>query len=155
MSSVNKVILIGNLGRDPEVRTTQGGSKVANLSVATSERWKDRNTGEPKEQTEWHRVVVWDKLAEICEQYLKKGSKVFLEGKLTTRKWTDNSGQDKYTTEILLSGFGARLVMLDGKGERSGGPPAAEENAYAGQGGGYASRRDPDAKPEFDDEIPF
>ena len=148
MSSVNKAIVVGNLGRDPEVRATQGGSKVANFSVATSERWKDKNTGEQKEQTEWHRIVVWDRLAEICEQYLKKGSKVYLEGKLQTRKWQDNnSGQDRYTTEIVLSGFGAKLVMLDGKGERGSGPPPAEENTYAGQTSGAAA--------DFDDEIPF
>ena len=148
MSSVNKAIVVGNLGRDPEVRATQGGSKVANFSVATSERWKDKHTGEQKEQTEWHRIVVWDRLAEICEQYLKKGSKVYLEGKLQTRKWQDNnSGQDRYTTEIVLSGFGAKLVMLDGKGERGGGPPPAEENTYAGQTSAAAA--------DFDDEIPF
>ena len=147
MSSVNKAILIGNLGRDPEVRTTQGGSKVASLSVATSERWKDRNTGEQKEQTEWHRVVMWEKLAEVAEQYLKKGSKVYLEGRLATRKWTDKSGTERYTTEIVLSGFNSKMVMLDGKGERSGGPPPAEANTYSGQSSAAAA--------DFDDEIPF
>ena len=147
MSSVNKAILIGNLGRDPEVRTTQGGSKVASLSVATSERWKDRNTGEQKEQTEWHRVVMWEKLAEVAEQYLKKGSKVYLEGRLATRKWTDNSGTERYTTEIVLSGFNSKMVMLDGKGERSSDPPPAEANTYSGQSSAAAA--------DFDDEIPF
>ncbi|MCY3753952.1 MAG: single-stranded DNA-binding protein [Alphaproteobacteria bacterium] len=158
MSSVNKVILVGNLGRDPEVRTTQAGGKVANLSVATSERWKDRNTGEQREKTEWHRVVVWEKLAEICEQYLKKGSKVYLEGKLQTRKWQDNqTGQDRYATEVVLSGFGAKLVMLDGSG--SGGD--SDSGRDAGHSGGYAERRDPPpqqqggAQADFDDPVPF
>ena len=120
--SVNKVILVGNLGRDPEVRSMQSGDKVCNLSVATSERWKDRNSGEMQEKTEWHRVVVFDqKLAEVAEKYLKKGSKVFLEGQLQTRKWTDNSGVEKYTTEVVLQRFRGELVMLDSRGEGGGG----------------------------------
>jgi single-strand DNA-binding protein len=120
--SVNKVILVGNLGRDPEIRSMQSGDKVCNLSVATSERWKDRNSGEMKEKTEWHRVVVFDqKLAEVAEKYLKKGAKVFLEGQLQTRKWTDNSGVEKYTTEVVLQRFRGELVMLDSRGGGDGG----------------------------------
>src|SRR5579883_96365 len=114
--SVNKVILIGNLGRDPEVRTTQNGTKVANLSLATSENWRDKSTGERKEKTEWHRVVIFGTLADIAEKYLKKGSKVYVCGQLQTRKWTDQSGQEKYTTEVVLQGFNSELTMLDGKG---------------------------------------
>lgn len=114
--SVNKVILIGNLGKDPEVRSMQNGSKVANLSVATAESWKDKDSGERKERTEWHRVVIFGKLAEIAEKYLKKGSKVYICGSLQTRKWTDQSGVEKYSTEVVLQGFGAELTMLDGKG---------------------------------------
>ena len=150
MSSVNRVILVGFLGRDPEVRTTQGGTKVANISVATSERWKDRQSGEQRERTEWHRVVLWDKLAEIVEQYLRKGSQAYFEGQLQTRKWQDQSGQDKYTTEVVLRGFNAKLVMLGGK-EGGSGPPAQEP----GHSGGYASRRDPDVRRDFDDEVTF
>ena len=113
--SVNKVIIIGNCGKDPEVRTMQNGSKVANLSLATSESWKDKATGERKEKTEWHRVVVFGALADIVERYVKKGSKVYVSGSLQTRKWTDKDGADKYTTEIVLQGFGSELVLLDGK----------------------------------------
>lgn len=112
---LNKAILIGNLGADPDIRSMQNGDKVANLSVATVEKWSDKNTGELKEKTEWHRVTIFGKLAEIAENYLKKGSKVFIEGKLQTRKWQDQSGQDRYTTEIVLSGFSSKLLMLDGK----------------------------------------
>src|SRR6056297_2746363 len=115
--SVNKVILIGNLGRDPEVRTFQNGGKVCNLRIATSENWKDRNTGERRERTEWHSVAIFsDGLVRVAESYLRKGSKVYIEGKLQTRKWQDQSGQDRYSTEIVLQGFDATLVMLDGKG---------------------------------------
>ncbi len=114
--SVNKVILIGNLGRDPEIRSTQSGTKIANLSVATSENWRDRASGERKERTEWHRVVVFnERLVDIVEKYLKKGAKVYLEGALQTRKWTDNSGQEKYTTEIVLQNYRGELTMLDGR----------------------------------------
>ena len=120
--SVNKVILIGNLGREPEVRTMQNGGKVCNLSVATSERWKDRNSGEQQEKTEWHRVVVFDdRLVDVAERYLQKGSKVYLEGELQTRKWTDQSGQDKYTTEVVLRRFRGQLTMLDSRGGSSEG----------------------------------
>jgi len=139
MSSVNKVILIGNLGKDPEVRKMQSGESVANLRVATSESWtKD---GEKKERTEWHTVTVWGKLAEIAEKYLRKGSKVYLEGQLQTRKWQDKDGADKYSTEVVLRGFGGTLVMLDGKGERDDGPVMDR---------GQSSR-----DTNLDDEIPF
>jgi single-strand DNA-binding protein len=128
--SVNKVILVGNLGRDPEARSFQNGGKVVNLRIATSESWKDRNTGEKKEKTEWHSVAIFSEgLANVAERYLRKGSKVYLEGQLQTRKWQDQSGNDKYSTEIVLQGFDAKLVMLDGPGGGAG----------AGAGGG-ASR---------------
>src|SRR5918992_4842914 len=115
--SVNKVILVGNLGAEPEVRTLPSGGKLVNLSVATSESWRDKNTGERKEKTEWHRVVIFNEgLCRIAEQYLKKGSKVYLEGSLQTRKWQDKDGQDKYSTEVVLQGFNSSLTMLDGRG---------------------------------------
>ena len=142
MSSVNKVILIGNLGRDPEVRKMQNGESVANLRVATSETWNDKQSNERKERTEWHTVTVWGKLAEIAEKYLRKGSKVYLEGQLQTRKWQDKDGQDKYTTEVVLRGFGGTMVMLDGKGERDDGPDRGQSG-----GSSYA--------PNLDDEVPF
>ena len=131
--SVNKVILVGNLGREPEVRHTQSGGKVVNLSVATSETWKDRQSGERKEKTEWHRVVVFSPgLADIAEKYLRKGSKVYIEGALQTRKWTDNSGQEKYTTEIVLQSFNGTLTILDSS--RGGNDDFAP---YSGDAGGY------------------
>ena len=134
--SVNKVIIIGNLGRDPEVRTFQNGGKVCNLRIATSETWKDRNTGERREKTEWHSVAIFQEgLVRIAEQYLKKGSKVYIEGQLQTRKWQDQSGQDKYSTEVVLQGFGGTLTMLDG---RDGGGSGGGGN-YGGGGGGYDS----------------
>lgn len=117
---VNKVILVGNLGADPEIRQTKDGKAVAQLSIATSESWKDKNTGEKREKTEWHRVVIFnDGLTRVCEAYLKKGSKVYLEGSLQTRKWQDQSGADKYTTEVVLQGFNSTLTMLDGKQDNS------------------------------------
>src|ERR1700758_342315 len=123
--SVNKVILVGNLGKDPEIRRTQDGRPIANLSVATSETWRDRATGERKEKTEWHRVVIFNEgLAKVAEQYLKKGAKVYVEGQLQTRKWTDQSGAEKYTTEVVLQGFNSNLTMLDGRG---GGGSFADE----------------------------
>jgi single-strand DNA-binding protein len=160
--SVNKVILIGNLGRDPEIRSTQDGTRIANLSVATSENWRDKATGERKERTEWHRVVVFnDRLVDVIEKYLKKGAKVYLEGALQTRKWTDNSGQERYTTEVVLQRYRGELTMLDGRGGGGGGSYAeeapVEEYAAAGggggSGGGRAERRAP--VQELDDEIPF
>ncbi|MBS27431.1 MAG: single-stranded DNA-binding protein [Alphaproteobacteria bacterium] len=157
--SVNKVMLVGNLGRDPEIRSMQSGDKVCNLSVATSERWKDRNSGEMQEKTEWHRVVIFDqKLVDVAERYLQKGAKVFLEGQLQTRKWTDQSGQDKYTTEVVLQRFRGEMVMLDSRGggqgqgggydsqsDYGGGQPAMAAAGGGGMGGGD----------DLDDEIPF
>jgi single-strand DNA-binding protein len=138
--SVNRVILVGNLGRDPEIRRTSDGAKIANLNIATSESWKGRD-GERKEKTEWHRVVIFDeRLADVAEKYLKKGSKVYLEGQLQTRKWSGNDGQDKYTTEVVLSKFRGTLTMLDGRGERDDGPVA--DNTGIG-------------RDDLDSEIPF
>src|SRR5262249_34277227 len=136
--SVNKVILIGNLGRDPELRSMQDGNRVANLTVATSENWRDKMSGERKERTEWHRVVIFnERLAEIAEKYLKKGSKVYLEGAWQTRKWSDNSGQERYTTEIVLNRSRGELTMLDGAGGRGAGGPPMEggyDEGFAGSG---------------------
>jgi single-strand DNA-binding protein len=153
--SVNKVILVGNLGADPEVRHTQNGDPIVNLRVATSESWKDRSTGERRERTEWHRVVIFNEnLGKIAEQYLKKGAKVYLEGQLQTRKWTDNSGQDRYSTEVVLQRYRGELTMLDRRGEGGGeysapssaGSITPSEPAMAAGGGGGG---------ELDDEIPF
>ncbi|MEQ1697355.1 MAG: single-stranded DNA-binding protein [Hyphomicrobiaceae bacterium] len=137
--SVNKVILIGNLGKDPEIRRTQDGRPIANLNVATTESWRDKNTGERKDKTEWHRVVIFSEgLCKVAEQYLKKGAKVYIEGQLQTRKWTDQSGVEKYSTEVVLQGMNSTLTMLDGRqgagGMQEGGSP--EYNA-GGDGGGY------------------
>jgi len=132
LSSVNKVILVGNLGQAPEVRTLGNGNKVVNLSVATSENWRDKNTGERKEKTEWHRVVIFSEgLCKVAEQYLKKGSKVYLEGQLQTRKWQDQSGADKYSTEVVLQGFNASLVMLDGGPGGNDAPAATRSTSNA------------------------
>jgi single-strand DNA-binding protein len=162
--SVNKVILIGNLGRDPEVRSTQDGMKIVQLSIATSESWKDKSSGERKDKTEWHRVVIFnERLAETAEKYLRKGAKVYIEGQLQTRKWTDKDGAEKYTTEVVLSRFRGELTMLDGRSgegggtgggggggygddmgsERASGPAAGRARAPAGRGD------------DLDDEIPF
>lgn len=156
--SVNKVILVGNLGRDPEVRHTQDGAPIVNLSVATSESWRDRATGERRERTEWHRVVIFnDKLGEIAQKYLRKGSKIYLEGQLQTRKWTDQSGQDKYSTEVVLNKFRGELTMLDtrsgeggGMGDYGGGAPSYEPGPQGGSGGGGGG-----GSADLDDEIPF
>jgi single-strand DNA-binding protein len=134
--SVNKVILIGNLGRDPEIRTMQNGGKVAQLSVATSETWRDKNSGERQERTEWHRVVIFDdRLVDVVEKYLKKGQKVYVEGQLQTRKWTDNQGQEKYTTEVVLQRFRGELTMLSGR-EGGGGGFSEPDDMGGGYGGG-------------------
>src|SRR5690606_35832875 len=167
--SVNKVILVGNLGADPEVRNLPSGGKVVNLSVATSESWKDRNTGERREKTEWHRVVIFSEgLARVAESYLRKGSKVYLEGQLQTRKWQDQSGQDKYSTEVVLQGFNSNLTLLDGRGDGEGaGAPRGNEGGYGNEGGGFrgvqgggGARRPQANAPAFepggmDDDIPF
>ncbi|WP_371171108.1 single-stranded DNA-binding protein [Aliiroseovarius sp. 2305UL8-7] len=153
--SLNKVMLIGNLGADPEVRNFQNGGKVCNLRIATSETWKDRNTGERRERTEWHSVAVFSEgLVRVCEQYLRKGSKVFVEGKLQTRKWQDQSGNDRYSTEVVLQGFGSTLTMLDGRGEGGG----QGGGSYGGGNQGGYGGGDPGPAPAgggFDDEIPF
>ena len=143
---VNKVILIGNLGGDPDVRFTPNGSAVANLNVATSESWTDKNTGQRQDRTEWHRVVVFGKLAEICQQYLRKGSKVYLEGKLQTRKWQDQQGQDRYTTEVVIDGFGGQMQMLDSR--QDGGMGAAPMNSGQSQMGGGYQQQAPQAAPQ-------
>jgi single-strand DNA-binding protein len=157
--SVNKVILIGNLGADPEIRRTQDGRPIANLRIATSESWRDKNTGERKEKTEWHRVVIFNEgLCKIAEQYLKKGSKVYLEGSLQTRKWQDKDGQDKYSTEVVLQGFNSSLTMLDGRGAGGSGA-GAEEGGDFGSPGPTAARKPAVAgggrRDDMDDEIPF
>jgi single-strand DNA-binding protein len=163
--SVNKVILIGNLGKDPEVRRMQDGRPIVNLSVATSDTWRDKATGERKERTEWHRVVIFNEnIAKIAEQYLKKGAKVYLEGSLQTRKWQDQSGQDKYTTEVVLQGFNAQLTMLDKAGERSGGGGGDFGSDDSGGDFGSSGPSTREKKPalaaagkrgDMDDEIPF
>lgn len=160
--SVNKVILVGNLGRDPEIRTTQSGMKVANLRVATSERWKDRNSGEMQERTEWHSIAIFNEhLVSVAERFLRKGSKVYLEGQLQTRKWTDQQGQDRYTTEVVMNRFRGDLQMLDSRGEGGGGGGSYGGGSSGGGsfgggggndggfGGGGGSGDD------LDDEIPF
>ncbi len=155
--SVNKVILVGNLGRDPEIRTMQNGGKVASLSVATSETWRDRQSGERREKTEWHRVVIFNEnLLDVAEKYLHKGSKVYIEGQLQTRKWQDQSGQDKYSTEVVLQRFRGELQMLDAPGEGGGGGMAGEAagGGYGGGGGGGGGGPAP-AGGDFDDDIPF
>ncbi|WP_417674043.1 single-stranded DNA-binding protein [Roseibium sp.] len=135
--SVNKVILVGNLGADPEIRRTQDGRPIANLRIATSESWRDRSTGERREKTEWHRVVIFNEgLCKVAEQYLRKGSKVYLEGQLQTRKWQDQSGQDRYSTEVVLQGFNSNLTMLDGRGE-GGGQGGGSLPDYGSSGGGF------------------
>lgn len=173
--SVNKVILIGNLGRDPEVRSFQNGGKVCNLRIATSETWKDRNTGERREKTEWHSVAIFQEgLVRIAEQYLRKGSKVYIEGQLQTRKWQDQSGADRYSTEVVLQGFGGTLTMLDGRDGNSGGGGGGYDQQGGGggydqggggydQGGGYGggqssgggSNQGGGGARDLDDEIPF
>ena len=176
-SSVNKVILVGNLGRDPEIRFTQAGKKIANFSIATSESWRDRQSGERRERTEWHRIVVFSEgLADVVEKYVKKGSKLYIEGQLRTRKWQGQDGRDNYTTEIVLEGFNSNLTMLDsrgggGGGEYGGGSGGGSggggyDDYGSGQGGGAraggssgpgwdAPGNGPAAGPDLDDEIPF
>ncbi|UWP93527.1 single-stranded DNA-binding protein [Aliiroseovarius crassostreae] len=168
--SLNKVMLIGNLGRDPEVRSFQNGGKVCNLRIATSETWKDRNTGERRERTEWHSVAIFNEgLVRVAEQYLRKGSKVYIEGQLQTRKWQDQSGNDRYSTEVVLQGFGSTLTMLDGRGEGGGGGNygGGQSGGYGGgsqggggydQGGGFGGGNQGGGQSSgggFDDEIPF
>lgn len=170
--SVNKVILIGNLGADPEVRSFQNGGKVCNLRIATSETWKDRNTGERKERTQWHQVAIFSEpLARVAEQYLRKGSKVYIEGQLETRKWQDQSGQDRYSTEVVLRPYRSELTMLDGRNEGGGGGGGyggGDSGGYGSGGGGYGGGGDGGGYGgggsssggggggrDLDDEIPF
>lgn len=172
--SVNKVILIGNLGQDPEIRSFPSGGKVANLRIATSESWKDRNSGERRERTEWHRVAIMSEgLVGVVERFLKKGSKVYLEGQLETRKWQDQSGQDRYTTEVVIRNFGGTLVMLDGRGGQGGGGGEggsggwSGDDGYGGASGGFGGGQGGGSqgggqgggggrgRPDFDDDIPF
>ncbi len=175
--SVNKVILVGNLGADPEIRRTQDGRPIANFSIATSESWRDKNTGERREKTEWHRIVCFNEgLCKIIEQYVKKGSKLYIEGQLQTRKWQDQSGQDKYTTEVVLQGFNGNLTMLDSRNEGGGGYGGGQSGGGdyggggqiggpsggqgGGQGGGYGGGGQsgggfPGGGGDMDDEIPF
>ncbi len=169
--SVNKVILVGNLGRDPEIRSTQDGTRVANLSLATSETWRDKNTGERRERTEWHRVVIFnERLVEVVEQYLRKGAKIYIEGQLQTRKWQDQSGQDKYTTEVVLNRFRGELTMLEsrrdaearGAGDYGGAPsgdaPSGDAPSGGAPSGGSGSGEGgpaPSGGGDLDDEIPF
>jgi single-strand DNA-binding protein len=162
--SVNKVILVGNLGKDPEIRRTQDGRPIANLSIATSETWRDKNSGERKEKTEWHRVVIFNEgLCKVAEQYLKKGAKVYIEGALQTRKWTDQSGVEKYSTEVVLQGFNSTLTMLDGRSGGGGGSFGSDDSGSEFSSGGASSsapRRAVAAgagarNSDMDDDIPF
>jgi single-strand DNA-binding protein len=150
--SLNKVMLIGHLGRDPEVRTFQNGGKVVNLRIATSETWRDKQSGERKERTEWHSVAIFnDGIAKVAEQYLRKGAKVYVEGQLETRKWQDQSGQDRYATEVVLRAYGGSLTLLDGK------PQGGGDRRHDGgrDSGGYGATQPSDARDDLDDEIPF
>lgn len=165
--SVNKVILVGNLGRDPEIRRTQDGRPIANLRIATSESWRDKNTGERRERTEWHSVVIFSEgLCKVVEQYVKKGSKVYVEGQLQTRKWQDQQGQDRYSTEVVIQGFNGSLMMLDGRTGAGAGAPALAEPGQADYGGGSDfgggngngndnGRSAESFDKSLDDEIPF
>jgi len=162
MAGINKVILVGNLGQDPQTNYTADGKAITNISIATSDEWKDKNTGEKRSKTEWHRVVMFGKLAEIAKEYLRKGSKVYVEGKLQTRKWQDNNGQDRYSTEVVLQGFDGVMQMLD---SRSGGAQNFDNTQGSAQAAApsgaapAASQNQPAAAPmvedDFDDDIPF
>lgn len=156
--SINKVIIVGNLGKDPETRATQSGSEICNLTIATSENWKDRATGERKEKTEWHRVVIFNEnLVRIAKEYLRKGSKVYIEGQLQTRKWTNKEGQEVYTTEVVLQNYNGNLTLLDsrGAGEGRGNSGGYEQSGNASYSNGPAPQRARVAEAELDDEIPF
>ncbi len=165
--SVNKVILVGNLGADPEIRRTQDGRPIVNLRVATTDSWRDKGTGERKERTEWHRVVIFSEgLAKVAEQYLKKGSRVYLEGQLQTRKWQDQGGQDRYSTEVVLQNFSSQMVLLDGRAGGGGGGGYPDDNGsdFGSSSGSSGGRSAPARQPamagagrrdDMDDEIPF
>lgn len=151
--SINKVILVGNLGADPKVANTQNGTKIVNLNIATSESWKDKATGERKERTEWHRVVIFNaQLADIADRYLKKGSKVYIEGQLQTRKWEDQNGQERYSTEVVLQNFSSTLVLLDGRGE---GVPAGGNDVFSGSSNSGWDNNPSTTPTDLDDDIPF
>jgi single-strand DNA-binding protein len=154
MAGINKVILVGNLGAKPEIKYASNGNAISNLSVATSESWTDKNTGQKQERTEWHRVSLFGKVAEIAGQYLDKGSKVYVEGKLQTRKWQDQSGQDRYTTEVVISGFSGTLQMLDRRDD-SNSPMQSQSQPQPAQNGQQAPTITPVAQDEFEDDIPF
>jgi len=158
MAGINKVILVGNLGAKPEIKYASNGNAISNLSVATSESWTDKNTGQKQERTEWHRVSLFGKVAEIAGQYLDKGSKVYVEGKLQTRKWQDQSGQDRYTTEVVISGFSGTLQMLDRRDD-SNSPMQSQSQPQSqpkpAQNGQQAPTITPVAQDEFEDDIPF
>lgn len=149
MADLNRVTLLGRLGADPEIRSTQGGDKVATFRIATSEKWKDRNSGETKERTEWHTVVAWGNLAQIAEKWLAKGRRVYVEGPQRTRKWQDQSGQDRYSTEVVLSGFGSRLDVIDWPEGAGGGAARGQDAAY------NSDNMPPGPSRDFDDDIPF
>lgn len=157
--SVNKVIIVGNLGRDPEVRNFPNGGKVVNLRIATSDTWKDRNTGERRERTEWHSVAIFSEpVGNIAEKYLRKGSKVYIEGALETRKWQDQSGADRYSTEVVLRPYGGQLTLLDGRsggGSGDGGGGGGYDDYNAGPSGGSAPQNSAPARNDLDDDIPF
>jgi single-strand DNA-binding protein len=157
--SLNRVMLIGNLGQEPDIRSMQNGGRVCNLSIATSESWKDRNTGERKEKTEWHRVVVFNEgLVGVIENYVKKGSKVFIEGQLETRKWQDQNGQDKYSTEVVIKNFNGGLTMLDGRNDSQGGGGYQQRPQAQQSGGGQQQQQNAAPAPvhdDFEDDIPF
>lgn len=148
MADLNRASLIGRLGKDPEIRSMQNGDKVASFPIATGEKWKDKTTGEEKERTEWHQVVVFGPLVRVIEQYLEKGKRVFIEGAIRTRKWQDKEGNDRWSTEIVLSGFDAKMIMLDGASGGGGG-------AAKGQEGAYGDLPNPGSRNDMDDEIPF
>lgn len=153
VSSINKVILVGNLGADPKVSNTANGTKIVNLNIATSDVWKDKTTGERKERTEWHRVVIFNtQLADIAERYLRKGSKVYLEGQLQTRKWEDNNGQERYTTEIVLQNYSGNLVLLDGRGD---GAPAGGNDVFSDSSSSGWDSTPAAPAADLDDDIPF
>ena len=154
VGSVNKVIIVGNLGQDPEVRSFANGGKVCNLSIATSERWRDKQSGEQREKAEWHRVAIFaEGLVGIAEKYLRKGSKVYIEGQLETRKWQDQSGQDRYTTEVVLRPYNGTLTLLDGRRDGDGGSSGGDYGGGSGGGSGYGSGGRPSS--DIDNEIPF
>ena len=155
MAGINKVILVGNLGAKPEIKYASNGNAISNLSIATSESWTDKSTGQKQERTEWHRVSLFGKVAEIAGQYLDKGSKVYVEGKLQTRKWQDQNGQDRYTTEVVISGYSGTLQMLDRRDDMNSNAPSQQSQSQSQSAPAPASAITPVASDEFEDDIPF